>query len=75
MKGLLRAGTASDRGTRAWTPNEGTRHWVLGIEYSSLAPQLSPSRHRSAKPNPSRSGKKMRRIPKKLPDVAHLSSF
>jgi hypothetical protein len=26
MNGLLRAGMASDAGTRAWTPNEGTRH-------------------------------------------------
>jgi hypothetical protein len=75
VKGLLRAGTASDGGTRAWMPNEGTRRWVLGTEYSSLAPQLSPSHHGSANPNLSRSGKKIRGIPKKFPDIEHFSRF
>jgi hypothetical protein len=37
MKGLLRASTASDGDARPWTPNAGTRHWVLCTEYSALS--------------------------------------
>jgi hypothetical protein len=48
---------------------------IFHLPSSILHPLLSLPRSARDNPNPSRSGNKIPRIPKKFPDIEHLSSF